>query len=145
MIDTLPPSDLLGELAAQHAGLRRMIAHCEQLADGLDTGSVDPSQLVREVAQLRIAFDTHNQFEERLLQPVLLDADWLGAVRVSRMVEDHVEEHRALGRGLDTRASAELRDVLANLRTHLDTEERYFLTGKVLRDDLARPARPVTP
>jgi iron-sulfur cluster repair protein YtfE (RIC family) len=127
---------MLAELVAQHARLRGMIDRCEQLADGLDASSVEPAQLVTEVAQLRIAVDAHNQFEERMLDPVLIDAGWLGAVRVSRMIEDHVEEHRALRRELDTSASAELRDVLASLRTHLGTEERYFLTPKVLRDDL---------
>jgi iron-sulfur cluster repair protein YtfE (RIC family) len=127
---------MLAELVAQHAGLRGRIDRCEQLADGLDTGQIDASPLVREVAELRAAFDAHNQYEERLLHPLLLDANWLGAVRVSRMVEDHIEEHRALRRELDTRVSAELRRVLAILRTHLDTEERYFLTPKILRDDL---------
>jgi iron-sulfur cluster repair protein YtfE (RIC family) len=138
MTAPLTPRHMLAELVAQHASLRGMIDRCEQLADGLDASSVEPAQLVTEVAQLRIAFDAHNQLEERLLDPVLIDAGWRGAVRVSRMIEDHVEEHRALRRELDTSISAELREVLANLRTHLDTEERYLLTPKVLRDDLVR-------
>jgi hypothetical protein len=129
---------MLAELAAQHARLRDMIDHCEQLADGLDIGRIDASQLAHEVAELRVAFDAHNQYEERCLHPVLLDSSWLGAVRVSRMVEDHIDEHRALRRELDTSVSAELRRALAILRTHLDTEELYFLTPKVLRDDLVR-------
>ena len=133
----LTPGRALDTLAAQHATLREMIDRCEELADEVDAGTAGPSQLVREVARLRIAFDDHNQFEEQLLRPLLLDVDWLGAVRVSRMVEDHVEEHRAMRRGLGATPTGDLRGVLANLRDHLATEERYFLSRKVLRDDLA--------
>jgi hypothetical protein len=105
--------------------------------DLFDAGLLEPSQLLPEVTALRIAFDEHNHVEERALRPVLLDADWLGAVRVSRMVEEHVEEHRAIHRQLHTGAGSELRAVLASLREHLETEERYFLSRKVLRDNLS--------
>jgi iron-sulfur cluster repair protein YtfE (RIC family) len=133
----MTPSQLLAALAKQHADLRERISCCEQLADRFDAGLLDPSQLLEQVTALRRAFDEHNQFEERALSPVLLDADWLGAVRVARMVEDHIEEHRAIRHELATGPASELRAVLASLREHLETEERYFLTGKVLRDDLA--------
>lgn len=137
MTPSLTPSRALDTLAAQHATLRDMIDRCEELADAVDAGTADASPLLREVARLRIAFDEHNQFEEQLLRPLLLDADWLGAVRVSRMVEDHVEEHRAMRLGLAATPTGDLRGVLANLRDHLATEERYLLSRKVLRDDLA--------
>jgi iron-sulfur cluster repair protein YtfE (RIC family) len=145
MTTPLTPSRALETLAAQHATLRENIYRCEVLADEVDAGTAEAAALVHEVAQLRKAFDDHNQFEEQLLRPLLLDVEWLGAVRVSRMVEDHVEEHRAMRRGLAETASAtatpsptgELRGVLANLLDHLATEERHFLSRKVLRDDLA--------
>jgi hypothetical protein len=95
-----------------------------------------PLQLTREVARLRLAFDAHNRFEEQLLRPVLLDADAFGEVRVERMCEEHVGEHRAIRAQLGTEATADLRAVIASLRAHLDAEERYFLSAKVLRDDL---------
>jgi len=131
------PSQALAALSEQHAELRDRMARCEQLADDFDAGAAEPSLLLREVAELRVAFDQHNEFEERVLRPLLLDIDWLGAVRVAGMVEDHVEEHRAIRRELDTRASRDLRDVLASLRRHLETEERYLLSRK-LRGALAR-------
>jgi ABC-type transporter Mla subunit MlaD len=137
MTTPLTPGHALDTLAAQHATLREMIDRCEDLADAVDDGAGAASQLLHEVAQLRAAFDEHNQFEEQLLRPLLLDVDWLGAVRVSRMVEDHVEEHRAMRQGLAATPTGELRGVLASLRDHLATEERYFLSRKVLRDDLA--------
>lgn len=134
-------SELLTALAHQHADLHERISRCEQLADRFDADLLDPAQLLGEVTALRIAFDDHNQFEERALRPVLLDADSLGGMRTSRMVEDHVkehvEQHRALRRDLDVGTAFELRAVLASMRKHIEAEERYFLTRNVLRDDLA--------
>jgi iron-sulfur cluster repair protein YtfE (RIC family) len=138
MANRTTPSHALAKLSAQHDGLRDMIARCEELAGCLDNGDLEPAQLLGEVVALRRAFDAHNQFEEQLLRPMLLDVDWSGPVRVSRMIEDHVSEHRSMRRDLDATTTSELRAVLANLRAHLAFEERYFLTKKVLRDDLVR-------
>ena len=138
MAAELTPSRALAELERQHAELRQQMDRCEDLADALDAGGSDPTQLLNEVAALRAAFDAHNQYEEQLLRPVLLDHEWLGAVRVSRMVEDHVEEHRAMRRQLAAvpTPTTELRAVIDNLRAHLAAEEKYFLSKRVLRDDL---------
>jgi len=134
MLSQMTPNQVRVVLEAQHAELREQIARCEDLADGVDAGDVDVTALLREVADLRRAFSAHNQLEERVLRPVLLDADWLGEVRVSRMVEDHVEEHRALCGELATSTSWALRRVLASLRSHLDSEDRHLLIRKVPRD-----------
>jgi iron-sulfur cluster repair protein YtfE (RIC family) len=134
----LNPSAAFDTLAAQHAVLRERIERCDALADEVDIGMTEPGRLLEEVAQLRGEFDEHNRFEEQLLRPLLLDVEWLGAVRVSRMVEDHVQEHRAMQLGLGATPTAELRRVLANLRDHLSSEERYLLSRSVLRADLDR-------
>jgi len=133
------PSRVLAELAGQHATLHDMIDRCEELADALDADRIAPHVLLREVARLRLALDAHNQYEEQLLPPLLLDTDWLGAVRVSRMVESHIVEHREMKGRLGSMLvpSSELRATLASLRAHLDSEERDFLSKRVLRDDLA--------
>lgn len=124
----------LSELVAQHDGLRSIMDRCEDLANTLDAHpDGDPEPLLREIAKLRIAFDTHNKFEEQLLRPVLLAHDTHGAVRIERMVEDHVEEHRAVRSRLTSPTTATLRDVIETLRAHLDAEERYLLTSKALR------------
>jgi hypothetical protein len=130
------PSRALAELAAQHEVLRGMMDRCEELADELDAGRMGPTQLTREVARLRLAFDSHNKFEEELLRPVLLAGDSFGEVRVERMIEDHVGEHRAMRQQLGSPATSDLRAVIAHLREHLATEERYFLSARVLRDDI---------
>lgn len=124
----------LAQLIDQHDTLRQIMDRCEDLADELDsTPGIDPEPLLREIAKLRIAFDAHNKFEEGLLRPVLLAHDSHGKVRVDRMVEDHVHEHQAVRAKLTSPTTEALRDVIDTLRAHLDAEERYLLTSKVLQ------------
>lgn len=130
------PSKLLNELLKQHAALRVLMDECEQLADDLDRGFGNPARLTHEVAKLRVAFDAHNQFEEQLLRPVLRDVDAFGEVRIERMIVDHVGEHRTVRDQLGHGPTRELRDAIDNLRVHLEAEERYFLSSRVLHDDL---------
>jgi iron-sulfur cluster repair protein YtfE (RIC family) len=130
------PSKLLSELLAQHDGLRAIMDRCEQLADELDAGRGSPAALTREIAKLRIAFEAHNKFEEQLLRPVLREMDAFGDVRVERMFSDHISEHRAMRQQLGSETTNALRSVIDSLRVHLESEERYFLSSKVLRDDL---------
>ncbi len=128
---------VLSDLIAQHDSLRGMMDHCEDLADSLDGHpDADATPLTRALARLRLAFDAHNKFEEQLLRPVLLEHDAFGNVRVERMVDDHIHEHRAIRERLGFPATAALRDAIETLRAHLDAEERYLLTSRVLRDDL---------
>jgi hypothetical protein len=132
----LTPSRALAELKAQHDALRGMMDRCEQLADELDASRMGPTQLMREVARLRLAFESHNKFEEQLLRPALLEGDAFAGVRIDRMVDDHVNEHRAMRVKLESSETSVLRDVIETLRAHLDAEERYLLTSRVLRDDI---------
>ena len=125
----------LAELISQHDGLRALMARCEDLADEVDTGGGDPGALAALITRLREAFEAHNKFEEAILRPVLLAEDTHGAVRIERMVEDHVHEHRHVRQRLGAPSTDELRDVIETLRAHLEAEERYLLTSKVLRDD----------
>ena len=133
---TPAPSKLLSQLVEQHDALRAIMERCEQLADELDEGRGDAAALTREVAKLRVAFDAHNRFEEQLLRPVLRELDAFGDVRIDRMFANHVDEHRAVRQQLGEGPTNVLRAAIDNLRVHLDAEERYFLSSKVLRDDL---------
>lgn len=126
------PRKLLAELLSQHEELRAIMDRCEELADELDAGAADPLALTREVAKLRQAFDAHNKFEEQLLRPVLRELDAGGGVRIDRMVADHVGEHRAMHAKLGNETTNALRSTIDALRVHLDGEERYFLSAKVL-------------
>lgn len=130
------PGRALAELKAQHEALRGMMERCEELADELDSGGSGPMQLTREVSRLRLAFEAHNTFEEQLLRPVLQQADAFAAARIERMIDDHVEEHRQMRQQLGTSETSVLREVIETLRAHLDAEERYLLSAKVLRDDV---------
>lgn len=124
----------LAELIDQHDKLREIMDHCEDLADALDAlPGTDPEPLLAEIAKLRMAFDAHNKFEEKLLRPALLAHDTHGTIRVERMVEDHIHEHQTVRARLTSPTTEALRDVIETLRAHLDAEERYLLTSKVLR------------
>lgn len=131
------PKKLLGELLAQHDELRAIMDRCEELADQFDLGRDAAIALTSEVARLRIAFDAHNKFEEQLLRPVLREIDAFGDVRVERMFHDHVGEHRAMGLQLGDATTNALRAAIDSLRVHLQAEERYFASSKVLRGDVA--------
>lgn len=130
------PSKVLAELIAQHDGLRQIMDRCEELADQLDAGLSNPLALTREVAKLRLAFDEHNKFEEKLLRPVLSEMDAFGDVRIDRMFNEHLSEHRSMRQQLGDPTTNALRGVIDSLRVHLQAEERYFLSSKVLRDDV---------
>lgn len=133
---TQNPNQALTELIHQHDQIRDLIYRCETMADDLDAGKLEPQQLLAEVARLRVLFDVHNKYEETLLRPILRESDAFGEVRVERMVADHVEEHRTMRESLGSPLTAELRATLEHLKRHLATEERYFLTSRVLRDDV---------
>lgn len=121
-------SHALAQLLDQHASLRTLIEACEGLESTAD--------LERAVARLRLAFEEHNRFEEALLRPILSDVDAFDTVRIERMIADHVAEHRALADHMAVTSRPALQAVLATLRDHLAIEERYFLSPRVIRDDL---------
>lgn len=102
------------ELLRQHAEIRVLIDHCEQLANELDCNKIEPGLLLKEVAHLRDAFEAHCRYEERCARPIIDDA--------------HVDEHRGTAEVLGSSVTGQLRATLARLRHHLDSEDRYFLT-----------------
>lgn len=121
-------SHALELLLSQHAALRELIDACTELESTAD--------LERAVARLRLSFEDHNRYEETVLRPILSDVDAFDQVRIERMLADHVAEHRALADRMATVSPGALQALLATLRDHLATEERYFLTPRVVRDDL---------
>ena len=100
----------LTQLRTQHEELRTLIDHCEELADALDAGRIEPAPVLARVAELRLKLAAHNQFEERVLPGIEHD--------------DHVTEHRVMYEGLEI--TRELRETLHRLRRHIAIEERYF-------------------
>ena len=134
-LTAMRPSDALRELFEQHEALRTIMDDCEQAADDIDAGRGDFGRLARDITKLRMAFEAHNIHEETLLPKILRELDAFGDVRVSYMVADHIDEHRALRARLDG-PTADLRSALYSLRAHLAGEERMFLSSRVLRDDV---------
>lgn len=132
----MTPREALLELKSQHDALRTMLDTCERLADEVDLGRTQPSELLFEVRRLRKSFDIHNTFEEHLLRPLLRRVDAFAEARIARLIDDHIGEHHAIRAQLATTETGPLRDVIETLRAHLEAEERYLLTDKVLRDDV---------
>jgi hypothetical protein len=130
------PSQVLEALNEQHAMLRTLIRRCELLADDVDGGYTAPRVLWEATDELRQALDAHNRHEERVLKPLLLELDAFGEIRIERMLLEHVGEHLAINERLRASTTIALRDALSELRDHLDEEERYFVTSRVLHDDL---------
>lgn len=130
----MTPTDARAQLIDQHDTLRLIMDTCDDLANELDAGRIEPETLTREIARLRLAFDAHNKFEEQILRPVLMAHDAFGAVRIDRMIDDHVQEHAAMRARLGAPATEGLRDIIETLRAHLEAEERYLLTSKALLD-----------
>lgn len=130
------PGKLLNELLQQHEQIRMLIRRCDELLDLTDRDPSQVQELVLAVARLRWAVESHNRVEEQLLSPVLREIDSFGDVRVEHMVDAHRKEHAQIGERLDKPVVDSLRQTLGLLREHLEAEERYFLTSRVLRDDL---------
>jgi iron-sulfur cluster repair protein YtfE (RIC family) len=127
---------MLDELLRQHDQIRALIGRCEGLLEAADHDPTKTSDLVLAVARLRWAVESHNRVEEQLLPPVLREADSFGEQRIEHMVDAHRKEHSEIGERLDQPVVDSLRQTMGLLREHLATEERYFLTSRVLRDDV---------
>ena len=127
------------ELLAQHAGIRLLLAEATTQAAQVLTGLPVKAGFHKTVRRLLVALSEHNAAEERLLEPLLRDADAWGQLRVNRMLEEHAAEHAVI---LDALAvdSSELErhmaEIAEDLDAHMLAEERTFLSSAVLRDDI---------
>lgn len=137
--------EILNLLLDQHAELRRQMDSCEQAMDQAATmPQVSRAQLAVRVAELSRMLAEHNAIEERLLEPVLVDSDSFGEVRADLMNEQHRSEHRSMLSALEAAVShddfddamASVRAIVAELRQHMQHEERYYLNRRVVRDDI---------
>jgi len=127
--------DALRELIDQHDELRVIMDDCEEEADAIDASRGDLARLSRKIATLQATFEAHNLYEDTVMPSILRDT--VGDIRVSYMVADHLEEHRALRARLNG-PPAELRATLYSLRAHLATEERMFLAAGQSRPNTRR-------
>ena len=130
------PSQALAMLREQHDQLRVLADECEALAAPVAADREITTDLRRAVAKLRIAWEAHNRYEESVLAPILLATDAFGELRVEEMVRGHRHEHVLVRSTMTPTTVRELRSVLALLRRHLAEEEAFFLTNRIVRDDL---------
>jgi len=113
-MNMLDRDKIVDSLLEQHAALRRSMQRCEQLSGDDQADAVD---------DLRCALDAHNRYEERMLRQLLHEP------AVDRLSIDHAAEHVALNDQLQATNDAALRVAFAHLRTHLEAEERSFLSA----------------
>jgi hypothetical protein len=137
-------SEVRDYLLAEHRGLRGLMSLCEREAHRILAGENDSHHLLACILQLLDALERHNATEEAALQPLLLDTDSYGSVRVDMMLDDHIAEHLWLHDLLRDAVESEVPDRAANtalsamhrLSDHMEREERHFLNSRVLRDDI---------
>ncbi len=131
------PSAARETLLAQHARLRVLFGEALALARGREVTGEGGAALEELLPRISRAFAEHNRYEESVLRPVLLARDGWGAARVDRMMEEHVEEHRAFVEQLTAGAvqsARALADFIEEVEAHMAAEERVFLNVAVLRD-----------
>jgi iron-sulfur cluster repair protein YtfE (RIC family) len=126
-------------LIADHARIRGLLAHLEDLAKRIQAGAPPGPRFAAVLAKLASALDAHNAAEEAALRPLLIEADAWGPARVEQMLAEHAAEHAELSISLDGEPAEVARTLpafAARLRAHMWREEATFLAGEVLRDDV---------
>lgn len=135
----MDPSQARTHLLSEHKELRAVLARAERIAAEALAGAPVAGQLHQVLQQCRDLFAAHNESEERLLGPILLQDPAWGQARFDRMFEEHRAEHaemRAAMTGDDREVAARVADFREMIEAHMDAEERTFLSRAVLRDDV---------
>jgi hemerythrin-like domain-containing protein len=125
----------------EHAVLRSL---CRALVDAAQTAVLDENQgqYVRDVLdQLCTEIEKHLDYEERVLIPILRDADAWGPVRVEQLSKEHAEQ-RAFLFGLLEDAQEGMRDIgaladeiicfAARFEQDMEEEEERLLNADAL-------------
>lgn len=140
------PSDVHMRLSEEHARIRVALAQIEARAGSPPDGPAAQAaiDLASQLSRLALLLAAHNANEEAALRPLLIQTDAWGADRIEEMIKDHVAEHAALRAMIEPlknltdldRLRRSSLDLVAEIRGHLEAEERGFLNRKVLRDDV---------
>jgi iron-sulfur cluster repair protein YtfE (RIC family) len=124
------------ELLAQHEGLIVLLRLAEDAGRRLLAGAFVEVELEERLTALRNALEYHNQRELALLGPLLAELDQRGPRLVSRMLEEHIEEHELFFerlRGPAREVATRLPELAELLEAHMMAEERTFLSPEVHR------------
>ena len=127
-------------LLEEHVRLRDLIDHALVLADRLMAGTPVDNELALELAELRLAFTTHNDREQAWLEPMLQTTGSWGPARIARMVEEHAAEHLAFRTFLEQplpEIAHDLVDFSEEIEAHMAAEESTFLSAAVAEEATA--------
>ena len=130
-------------LQRQHLQLRSLIATVREAAVAVLEGA-DAAELRLRIADLTTELQAHMATEEALLGPVLERIDAWGPVRLDLMRAEHAHQRGVMAllrsRGSDALAPEPLArrtiQLLEEILSDMDAEDRDILDAKVLRDDL---------
>lgn len=144
------PSEIRRALLEEHARLRVLLDELEDLAARAAQGEELGRRVPALAGQLARAVEAHNAAEERVLEPLLRSVDAWGALRIDDMLVEHLREHAEIVAALDAAgrgaSSVELARTFprlaAEMRAHMDREERTFLARDLLRDDIVNVDSP---
>lgn len=140
----LSPTQVRARVIGQHDFLRGELAELGRMVERLekrkDASAV--SRLKARVTEFLTRLEQHMDFEEIVLQPMLMEMDPARPTLVQRMREDHLQQ-RALFRafiedlhdGGPDHLVARVRELSTNLLHDMECEERVLLNPDVLRDD----------
>jgi len=139
-------SEVRRRVLADHESLRARLDEIEDLVGVVSGGNVERELSLRmRAVELLDALETHMQWEERFLVPVLAECDAWGPERVERFHGEHREQREVLrhllgllgdnGRPPSLMARS-VQDFAVLLRADMDDEEGAFLDPCVVRDDV---------
>ncbi|MBI4510503.1 MAG: hemerythrin domain-containing protein [Deltaproteobacteria bacterium] len=141
--EPVDPSEARARLLAQHEELRGIIDGAEEMTARLVAGKATGDEVRRKLAELDRALHDHNAEEETILEPLLRTVDAWGPVRIEQMLTEHAREHGIFRQTLDeivasppSHMAGAIRGLVADLRRHIEHEERSFLNPELLKDDL---------
>jgi hypothetical protein len=131
-------------LVQQHRQIRTIITTVQRAAIELADGTGAALDLRDHIAGLRLAMELHLAAEEVLLGPVLERIDAWGPERLALLREDHAHQRGVLAELSSERAcnlpsdryARRTLQMLEEILTDLEGEDRDLLDAKVLRDDI---------
>jgi len=150
-VDCFPKSmqrqEIRSELIAQHRHLRSEMSALRSAAQRCLRGDDAWDELRHGLIELTRMLRVHNAREEALMADVFPDLDAWGPIRQQVMDEEHVAEHAKTEAALTfaiaehdvTKAVSATVHALDELASHMDREEKVFLSTDVLTDEPIQP------
>ncbi|HEY0251577.1 MAG TPA: hemerythrin domain-containing protein [Kofleriaceae bacterium] len=140
----MEPEHARAMLLEQHRRIRAELAACIELARRFRAGEHVVAELQEAVGSFRSELEVHLEAEAVLIRIVLLHTSSWGQRVITRMVDDHRDEHAILWNHLTgsiDEVAEQLPALERELCTHMASEENTFLASAVLSRDAIANAK----